>query len=183
MKQIFKYYFISTKLLQQLFSIFFARNIFSTVPKYIINELKCCFIGSHPLQERRVTHLKLSFACSIHAATFILHVLRYIAHLWRRGKRRLMKRYRVYLYKRQQKREQNLLKEQQQHGHPFRGGAPGPDPNRLPGGKCIVSTCRINLLQRSIFIHMFYLIEFISIATFFYQLFLFVLHFKNKCSK
>lgn len=48
-----------------------------------------------------------------------------------------MKRYRVYLYKRQQKREQNLLK--QQHGHPFRGGAPGSDPNRLPGGKCIVS--------------------------------------------
>ena len=44
----------------------------------------------------------------------------------------------MYLYKRQQKREQNLLKEQQQHGHPFRAGAPGPDSNRLPGGKRVV---------------------------------------------
>lgn len=44
-----------------------------------------------------------------------------------------MKRYRVYLYKRQQKREQNLLKEQRQHGHPFRGSTSGADSNRSAG--------------------------------------------------
>lgn len=57
---------------------------------------------------------------------------RYIAHLWRRGKRRLMKRYRLWLYKRQQKREQNLLKEQQTQVS--RSNAPIVGPNRVPGG-------------------------------------------------
>lgn len=44
-----------------------------------------------------------------------------------------MKKYRLYLYKRQQKREQNLLKEQSQG---FRSNAAG-GPNRVAGGKYI----------------------------------------------
>lgn len=36
---------------------------------------------------------------------------RYIAHLWRRGKRKLMKRYRLYLYSKQQKHDEILLKD------------------------------------------------------------------------
>jgi hypothetical protein len=31
---------------------------------------------------------------------------RYVAHLWRRSKRRLLKKYRLYRYRRQQQREQ-----------------------------------------------------------------------------
>lgn len=58
---------------------------------------------------------------------------RYIAHLWRRGKRRLMKRYRLYLYRRQQKREQNLLKEQQ--SQTFRSSTATGGSNRVPGGE------------------------------------------------
>ncbi|XP_058804886.1 voltage-dependent T-type calcium channel subunit alpha-1G isoform X2 [Phymastichus coffea] len=38
-------------------------------------------------------------------------IVKYIAHLWRRGKRRLMKKYRLFLYSRQQKQERNLLKD------------------------------------------------------------------------
>ncbi|KAK9301586.1 hypothetical protein QLX08_006035 [Tetragonisca angustula] len=90
--------------------------------------------------ERARFHSTSTLASSTNTSeptTCYAEIVKYIAHLWRRGKRRLMKRYRVYLYKRQQKREQNLLKEQQQHGHPFRGGAPGPDPNRLPGDRRI----------------------------------------------
>jgi len=59
----------------------------------------------------------------------LISLSRYIAHLWRRGKRRLMKRYRLWLYRRQQKREQNLLKEQQSSNTTAVG------PNRVPGGK------------------------------------------------
>lgn len=62
----------------------------------------------------------------------LMSTSRYIAHLWRRGKRRLMKRYRLWLYKRQQKREQNLLKEQQTQVS--RSNAPIVGPNRVPGG-------------------------------------------------
>ncbi|XP_043790226.1 voltage-dependent T-type calcium channel subunit alpha-1G isoform X2 [Apis laboriosa] len=86
--------------------------------------------------ERARFHSTSTLASSTNTSeptTCYAEIVKYIAHLWRRGKRRLMKRYRVYLYKRQQKREQNLLK--QQHGHPFRGGAPGFDPNRLPGDR------------------------------------------------
>ncbi|XP_061937482.1 voltage-dependent T-type calcium channel subunit alpha-1G isoform X5 [Apis cerana] len=88
--------------------------------------------------ERARFHSTSTLASSTNTSeptTCYAEIVKYIAHLWRRGKRRLMKRYRVYLYKRQQKREQNLLKEQQQHGHPFRGGVPGSDPNRLPGDR------------------------------------------------
>lgn len=62
----------------------------------------------------------------------VTSLFRYIAHLWRRGKRRLMKRYRVWLYRRQQKQE-NLLKEQQ--SQTFRSNATAVGPNRVPGGK------------------------------------------------
>lgn len=62
----------------------------------------------------------------------LMSLSRYIAHLWRRSKRRLMKRYRLWLYKRQQKREQNLLKEQTQAS---RSNAAIVGPNRVPGGK------------------------------------------------
>ena len=34
---------------------------------------------------------------------------RYVAHLWRRGKRRLLKKYRVYRYKRQHELERKLI--------------------------------------------------------------------------
>ncbi|XP_076757109.1 ca[2+]-channel protein alpha[[1]] subunit T [Xylocopa sonorina] len=88
--------------------------------------------------ERARFHSTSTLASSTNTSeptTCYAEIVKYIAHLWRRGKRRLMKRYRVYLYKRQQKREQNLLKEQQQHGHPFRGGVPAADPNRLPGDR------------------------------------------------
>ncbi|XP_026299337.1 voltage-dependent T-type calcium channel subunit alpha-1G isoform X4 [Apis mellifera] len=88
--------------------------------------------------ERARFHSTSTLASSTNTSeptTCYAEIVKYIAHLWRRGKRRLMKRYRVYLYKRQQKREQNLLKEQQQHGHPFRGGAPNSDSNRLPGDR------------------------------------------------
>ncbi|XP_017887476.1 voltage-dependent T-type calcium channel subunit alpha-1G isoform X3 [Ceratina calcarata] len=88
--------------------------------------------------ERARFHSTSTLASSTNTSeptTCYAEIVKYIAHLWRRGKRRLMKRYRVYLYRRQQRREQNLLREQQQHGHPFRGGAPGSDPNRLPGDR------------------------------------------------
>jgi len=44
-----------------------------------------------------------------------------------------MKRYRLWLYQRQQKREQNLLKEQQ--SQTFRSNAIVGGQNRIPGGK------------------------------------------------
>ena len=102
--------------------------------EHTLNKVETVLHWSSTRGMKGTGHSKIAF-CLFHSGIIVSRVLRYIAHLWRRGKRRLMKRYRVYLYKRQQKREQNLLKEQQQHGHPFRGGAPGPDPNRLPGGK------------------------------------------------
>lgn len=76
---------------------------------------------------------------------------RYIAHLWRRGKRRLMKRYRLWLYKRQQKREQNLLKEQQSQA--IRPNATAGGLNRVPGGECLPSHGMIKLgLHKQIYI-------------------------------
>lgn len=86
-------------------------------------------------RDEGVNVLEIVFAFSCARA---MCIPRYIGHLWRRGKRRLMKRYRLYLYKRQQKREQNLLKEQQQHGHQFRGSAVASGPNRLSGGECFI---------------------------------------------
>nr|XP_034187863.1 voltage-dependent T-type calcium channel subunit alpha-1G isoform X2 [Osmia lignaria] len=94
--------------------------------------------------ERARFHSTSTLASSTNTSeptTCYAEIVKYIAHLWRRGKRRLMKRYRVYLYKRQQKREQNLLKEQRQHGHPFRGSTSGADSNRsadrrLHYGRC-----------------------------------------------
>ncbi|XP_076629158.1 ca[2+]-channel protein alpha[[1]] subunit T isoform X2 [Colletes latitarsis] len=88
--------------------------------------------------ERARFHSTSTLASSTNTSeptTCYAEIVKYIAHLWRRGKRRLMKRYRLYLYKKQQKREQNLLKEQQQHGHPFRGSAAGSGSNRLPGDR------------------------------------------------
>ncbi|CAK9820055.1 Voltage-dependent T-type calcium channel subunit alpha-1G [Anthophora plagiata] len=88
--------------------------------------------------ERARFHSTSTLASSTNTSeptTCYAEIVKYIAHLWRRGKRRLMKRYRVYLYKRQQKREQNLLKEQQQYGHPFRSGISASDPNRLTGDR------------------------------------------------
>ncbi|XP_076301495.1 ca[2+]-channel protein alpha[[1]] subunit T isoform X2 [Lasioglossum baleicum] len=88
--------------------------------------------------ERARFHSTSTLASSTNTSeptTCYAEIVKYIAHLWRRGKRRLMKRYRLYIYKRQQKREQNLLKEQQQHGHPFRGNAPTSASNRLPGDR------------------------------------------------
>ncbi|XP_076671262.1 ca[2+]-channel protein alpha[[1]] subunit T isoform X2 [Andrena cerasifolii] len=88
--------------------------------------------------ERARFHSTSTLASSTNTSeptTCYAEIVKYIAHLWRRGKRRLMKRYRLYLYKRQQKREQNLLKEQQQHGHQFRGSAVGSGPNRLSGDR------------------------------------------------
>ncbi|XP_043464929.1 voltage-dependent T-type calcium channel subunit alpha-1H isoform X1 [Leptopilina heterotoma] len=43
--------------------------------------------------------------------TCYAEIVKYIAHLWRRGKRRLMKRYRLYLYSKQQKQDEILLKD------------------------------------------------------------------------
>nr|XP_031829681.1 voltage-dependent T-type calcium channel subunit alpha-1G isoform X6 [Nomia melanderi]XP_031829682.1 voltage-dependent T-type calcium channel subunit alpha-1G isoform X6 [Nomia melanderi]XP_031829683.1 voltage-dependent T-type calcium channel subunit alpha-1G isoform X6 [Nomia melanderi] len=88
--------------------------------------------------ERARFHSTSTLASSTNTSeptTCYAEIVKYIAHLWRRGKRRLMKRYRLYLYKRQQKREQNLLKEQQQQGHPFRGTPAGSASNRLPGDR------------------------------------------------
>ncbi|XP_076162993.1 ca[2+]-channel protein alpha[[1]] subunit T isoform X2 [Ptiloglossa arizonensis] len=88
--------------------------------------------------ERARFHSTSTLASSTNTSeptTCYAEIVKYIAHLWRRGKRRLMKRYRLHLYKKQQKREQNLLKEQQQHGHSFRRSATGSSPNRLPGDR------------------------------------------------
>ncbi|KYQ53200.1 Voltage-dependent T-type calcium channel subunit alpha-1I [Trachymyrmex zeteki] len=66
--------------------------------------------------ERARYHSTSTLASSTNTSeptTCYAEIVKYIAHLWRRGKRRLMKRYRLWLYRRQQKREQNLLKEQQ----------------------------------------------------------------------
>ncbi|XP_071560723.1 ca[2+]-channel protein alpha[[1]] subunit T isoform X5 [Temnothorax nylanderi] len=66
-------------------------------------------------------------------ATCYAEIVKYIAHLWRRGKRRLMKRYRLWVYRRQQKREQNLLKEPQSQVPRSNTAAVGP--NRVPGDR------------------------------------------------
>ncbi|XP_024872842.1 voltage-dependent T-type calcium channel subunit alpha-1G isoform X2 [Temnothorax curvispinosus] len=66
-------------------------------------------------------------------ATCYAEIVKYIGHLWRRGKRRLMKRYRLWVYKRQQKREQNLLKEPQSQVPRSNTAAVGP--NRVPGDR------------------------------------------------
>ncbi|XP_012271946.2 voltage-dependent T-type calcium channel subunit alpha-1H [Orussus abietinus] len=68
-------------------------------------------------QERARFHSTSTLASSTNTSeptTCYAEIVKYIAHLWRRGKRRLMKKYRLYLYSRQQKREQKLLKEQSQ---------------------------------------------------------------------
>ncbi|KAG7209645.1 hypothetical protein KM043_011292 [Ampulex compressa] len=86
--------------------------------------------------ERARFHSTSTLASSTNTSeptTCYAEIVKYIAHLWRRGKRRLMKRYRLYLYKKQQKREQNLLKEQQ--GRSFRGNAGGPVSNRISGDR------------------------------------------------
>ncbi|XP_032672120.1 voltage-dependent T-type calcium channel subunit alpha-1G-like isoform X4 [Odontomachus brunneus] len=83
-------------------------------------------------QERARYHSTSTLASSTNTSeptTCYAEIVKYIAHLWRRGKRRLMKRYRLYLYKKQQMREQNLLKEQNQA---FRSNAAG-GPNRVAG--------------------------------------------------
>ncbi|XP_015590684.1 voltage-dependent T-type calcium channel subunit alpha-1G isoform X2 [Cephus cinctus] len=66
--------------------------------------------------ERARFHSTSTLASSTNTSepsTCYSEIVKYIAHLWRRSKRRLMKKYRLYLYSRQQKREQKLLKEQQ----------------------------------------------------------------------
>lgn len=79
-----------------------------------------------PLKSRQCSRFTMAISCF-----FFVFFSRYIAHLWRRGKRRLMKRYRLWLYRRQQKREQNLLKEQQTQVSRSNVAA---GPNRVPGG-------------------------------------------------
>ncbi|XP_072749340.1 ca[2+]-channel protein alpha[[1]] subunit T isoform X3 [Anoplolepis gracilipes] len=85
--------------------------------------------------ERARYHSTSTLASSTNTSeptTCYAEIVKYIAHLWRRGKRRLMKRYRLWLYKRQQKREQNLLKEQQTQ--PIRSNAAS-GLNRIPGDR------------------------------------------------
>lgn len=88
-----------------------------------------CIISSR----RCGSSAKVSLSHRASADDLLMFLSRYIAHLWRRGKRRLMKRYRLYQYRRQQKREQNLLKEQQNKA--FRSNAATGGPNRVPGGE------------------------------------------------
>ncbi|KAF7415260.1 hypothetical protein HZH68_003749 [Vespula germanica] len=86
--------------------------------------------------ERARFHSTSTLASSTNTSeptTCYAEIVKYIAHLWRRGKRRLMKRYRLWKYRRQQKREQNLLKEQQQ-GQPFRSAPSGAGSNRAAAG-------------------------------------------------
>ncbi|XP_011497163.1 PREDICTED: voltage-dependent T-type calcium channel subunit alpha-1G [Ceratosolen solmsi marchali] len=64
--------------------------------------------------ERARFHSTSTLASSTNTSeptTCYAEIVKYIAHLWRRGKRRLMKKYRLFLYSRQQKREQSLLKD------------------------------------------------------------------------
>ncbi|KMQ95168.1 voltage-dependent t-type calcium channel subunit alpha-1g-like protein [Lasius niger] len=87
-------------------------------------------------QERARYHSTSTLASSTNTSeptTCYAEIVKYIAHLWRRGKRRLMKRYRLWLYKKQQKREQNLLKEQQ--SQPIRPNATAGGLNRVPGDR------------------------------------------------
>ncbi|XP_050464943.1 voltage-dependent T-type calcium channel subunit alpha-1G isoform X6 [Cataglyphis hispanica] len=86
--------------------------------------------------ERARYHSTSTLASSTNTSeptTCYAEIVKYIAHLWRRGKRRLMKRYRLWLYKRQQKREQNLLKEQQSQA--IRSNAVAGGLNRVPGDR------------------------------------------------
>ncbi|XP_011061777.1 PREDICTED: voltage-dependent T-type calcium channel subunit alpha-1G isoform X4 [Acromyrmex echinatior] len=86
--------------------------------------------------ERARYHSTSTLASSTNTSeptTCYAEIVKYIAHLWRRGKRRLMKRYRLWLYRRQQKREQNLLKEQQSQTSRSNTAAVGP--NRVPGDR------------------------------------------------
>ncbi|XP_011633277.1 voltage-dependent T-type calcium channel subunit alpha-1G-like isoform X3 [Pogonomyrmex barbatus] len=86
--------------------------------------------------ERARYHSTSTLASSTNTSeptTCYAEIVKYIAHLWRRGKRRLMKRYRLWLYRRQQKREQNLLKEQQNQA--FRSNTTAVGPNRVPGDR------------------------------------------------
>ncbi|KYN07935.1 Voltage-dependent T-type calcium channel subunit alpha-1G [Cyphomyrmex costatus] len=86
--------------------------------------------------ERARYHSTSTLASSTNTSeptTCYAEIVKYIAHLWRRGKRRLMKRYRLWLYRRQQKREQNLLKEQQTQASRSNAAAVGP--NRVPGDR------------------------------------------------
>ncbi|XP_039307104.1 voltage-dependent T-type calcium channel subunit alpha-1G isoform X4 [Solenopsis invicta] len=85
--------------------------------------------------ERARYHSTSTLASSTNTSeptTCYAEIVKYIAHLWRRGKRRLMKRYRLWLYRRQQKREQNLLKEQQTQVSRSNVAA---GPNRVPGDR------------------------------------------------
>ncbi|XP_011298535.1 voltage-dependent T-type calcium channel subunit alpha-1H isoform X1 [Fopius arisanus] len=50
--------------------------------------------------------------------TCYAEIVKYIGHLWRKGKRSLAKKYRLWKYRRQQKQENHLLKEQQAHLRP-----------------------------------------------------------------
>ncbi|RLU22910.1 hypothetical protein DMN91_005188 [Ooceraea biroi] len=86
-------------------------------------------------QERARYHSTSTLASSTNTSeptTCYAEIVKYIGHLWRRGKRRLMKRYRLWLYRRQQKRE-NLLKEQQ--SQTIRSNAATGGPNRIPGDR------------------------------------------------
>ncbi|XP_033214107.1 voltage-dependent T-type calcium channel subunit alpha-1H-like [Belonocnema kinseyi] len=66
--------------------------------------------------ERARFHSTSTLASSTNTSeptTCYAEIVKYIAHLWRRGKRRLIKRYRLYLYSKQHKRDEILLKEKQ----------------------------------------------------------------------
>jgi len=64
-----------------------------------------------------------------------------------------MKRYRLWLYKRQQKREQNLLKEQQSQA--IRPNATAGGLNRVPGGECLPRNDKTRVAQTNIHILVF----------------------------
>lgn len=86
--------------------------------------------------ERARYHSTSTLASSTNTSeptTCYAEIVKYIGHLWRRGKRRLMKRYRLWLYRRQQKREQNLLKDQQ--SQTFRSNVAVGGSNRIPGDR------------------------------------------------
>ncbi|XP_014476134.1 PREDICTED: voltage-dependent T-type calcium channel subunit alpha-1G isoform X2 [Dinoponera quadriceps] len=92
-------------------------------------------------QERARYHSTSTLASSTNTSeptTCYAEIVKYIAHLWRRSKRRLMKRYRLYLYKRQQRREQNLLKEQSQtfRSNVARGSNRAAGDGKLHHGRC-----------------------------------------------
>ncbi|XP_043279954.1 voltage-dependent T-type calcium channel subunit alpha-1G isoform X2 [Venturia canescens] len=61
--------------------------------------------------ERARFHSTSTLASSTNTSeptTCYAEIVKYIGHLWRRGKRRLAKKYRLYLYRREQAREKNL---------------------------------------------------------------------------